>query len=156
MSLLSSLECFVAFSETTSITGDLSPIYSSSDVRYTRSSWPLTTSPLATGFCGPRLHQIHSSCVESQSKQPHTFPPQEPHSSWEIQTSFVTPDARSCGGFRQSPFPSLCSKSTELRPPTLPFGLCRYESELSSCIPPMSGNMSKTLQVIPQKHHHQI
>ena len=72
MSLLSSLECFVAFSETTSITGDLSPIYSSSDVRYTHSSWPLTTSPLVTGFCGPLLHQIHSSCVESQSKQPDT------------------------------------------------------------------------------------
>ena len=99
MSLLSFLECFVAFSETASITGDLSHICSSSDVHYTHSSWPLTTSPPATGFCGQLLHQIYSSCVESQSKQPDMFPPQGPHSSWEIQTSFVIPDARRCGGF---------------------------------------------------------
>lgn len=30
--------------------------------------------------------------------------------SWEIQAPFITPEARSCGGFQRSHFPSICSK----------------------------------------------
>lgn len=72
---------------------------------------PPPTSLVATGFLWPipLLCSVFLGGVPFKTTQ-YNFLLWALIDSWEIQALFITPEARSCGGFQRSHFPSLCSK----------------------------------------------